>query len=99
MSKVCTIVALIVALIVTTDGSEATAMHTRTLPVACHEDEACWNWVTMGNHRRGIMTIGGRRVVVSACAYRRMHTARTIDHRASGHFLGDALALRVRCSR
>lgn len=30
----------------------------------CHEDAPCWNWATMGNHRRGVRTVGGRRLVV-----------------------------------
>lgn len=30
----------------------------------CQEDAPCWNWRSMGNHRRGVFTVGGRRLVV-----------------------------------
>ena len=32
----------------------------------CHEDMKCWNWSTMGNHKRGVTLTNGKRVVVTA---------------------------------
>ena len=31
----------------------------------CTEDMPCWNWTTMGDHRRGVVTMWGTPKVVS----------------------------------
>jgi hypothetical protein len=39
----------------------------------CAEDDPCWTWSRMGNHRRAVLDLAsGRRVVVSPCTFRHM---------------------------
>lgn len=38
----------------------------------CFEDEPCWNWATMGNHKRGVVTTDGTPLVVGPCRFARM---------------------------
>jgi len=64
----------------------------------CHEDERCWNWATMGNRSRGIVTTGGRRMVVTPPTFRRLALAGRIDWQRSPHLRGDATARRVGCA-
>jgi hypothetical protein len=40
--------------------------------IACAEDEPCWNWATMGNHRRGVVTLEGDPLVVGPCRFQRL---------------------------
>lgn len=35
----------------------------------CADDEPCWNWTTMGNRRRGVVTMWGTPLVVSPHRY------------------------------
>jgi hypothetical protein len=65
--------------------------------VICQEDAPCWNWATMGDHRRGVVTVLGTRAVVSPCRFARMFRTGAIDYRASGTLKGDTLALRLDC--
>jgi hypothetical protein len=74
----------------------------------CQEDEPCWNWVTMGNGTRGVVTMHGVRRVVNACTFKRYmrngnlaysvtidgHTYRTLDR-----MKGDRTAMRATCAR
>lgn len=39
----------------------------------CQEDQHCWNWATMGNHKRGVVTLHGTLLVVGPCRFRRLH--------------------------
>lgn len=40
----------------------------------CTEDSACWNWATMGNHKRGIVTVWGDAKIVGPRGYcRELH--------------------------
>jgi hypothetical protein len=60
--------------------------------VRCLEDEPCYRWDTMGNHRRGVFVIGRRaRIVVSTCGYARVHAR--IDWTRTTHVRGDYYAL------
>lgn len=65
----------------------------------CQEDMPCWNWASMGNHRRGVVTLTAGRHVVNPCRFQRLMRAGRIDYGASGALLGDTLAMRVRCPR
>jgi hypothetical protein len=65
--------------------------------VVCQEDAPCWNWASMGNHRRGVVTVLGAHVVVSPCRFQRYRRWHALDMRASGRMKGDALALRLDC--
>ncbi len=65
----------------------------------CAEDSPCWNWASMGNHRRGVVTHRGTSLVVSPCRFQRLMRAGVVDYAASGPLKGDKLAMRVRCSR
>ena len=63
----------------------------------CYEDMQCWQWPIMGNHKRGIVTIGGRRLVVGPCRFQRIALAERIDWRRSGNLPGDSLAAFAGC--
>lgn len=63
----------------------------------CLEDMPCFQWPTMGNFRRGIVTVGGRRLVVGPCRFQRIALAERIDWRRSGNLPGDSLAAFAGC--
>ena len=63
----------------------------------CLEDMPCFQWPTMGNFRRGIVTVGGRRLVVGPCRFQRIALAERIDWRRSGNLPGDSLAIFAGC--
>ena len=63
----------------------------------CYEDMPCFQWPTMGNFRRGIVTVGGRRLVVGPCRFQRIALAERIDWRRSGNLPGDSLAIFAGC--
>lgn len=65
--------------------------------LACQEDEPCWNWAKMGNHQRGITTVGGRRVIVGPCKFQRFDRQRRIDWTATAHLRGDRAARNRDC--
>lgn len=62
----------------------------------CVEDAPCWNWATMGNHRRGIITMWGTPEVVSPCRYQ--HLAKRGLIAPGDHMLGDKTAWHARCA-
>jgi hypothetical protein len=39
---------------------------------SCQEDQPCWNWATMGNQHRGVVTLYGNSRVVNPCQFRRL---------------------------
>lgn len=41
----------------------------------CVEDDPCFTWSTMGNHRRGVRTLDGRKLVVGVCRFKRLAAA------------------------
>lgn len=55
----------------------------------CHEDAPCWNWRSMGNHERGIVTLAGRRMVVGPVRFDRLNRGYRIDWRATRYLRGD----------
>lgn len=57
--------------------------------VVCAEDARCWRWRTMGDHRRGIVTIGGRKRVVGPRAFDRANRGFWIDWRRTPRLPGD----------
>lgn len=56
---------------------------------ACQEDAPCWTWSTMGNHRRGIVTIDGRRLIVNRYTFRTLDAIGVVDWRRTRHLRGD----------
>lgn len=63
----------------------------------CHEDQACWNWAKMGNHKRGIVlnTPDGeptRTAVVGVCQFNLHDLAGWIDWQHTPHLRGDKFA-------
>lgn len=58
-------------------------------PVRCHEDAPCWNWRTMGNKQRGIVTKDGRRLVVNARSFDTLRGAYFIDWSRTTKMHGD----------
>lgn len=55
----------------------------------CREDARCWNWRTMGNHKRGVVTLAGRHKVIGPIAFDRLDNACRIDWTRSPHLTGD----------
>lgn len=56
---------------------------------SCNDDQPCWNWRAMGNHRRAIVLTNGRRLLVNGLSfdgYRREHR---IDWTRTPHLRGD----------
>ena len=73
-------IVLLVALAGTSDRASAAQ-------ATCHEDEHCWQWPTMGNHRRGVTTIGGRFLIVGPCRF--AHIRPRIDWSRTRHLPRD----------
>ena len=73
----------------------------RTAPeTRCLEDEPCWRWSTMGNRKRGIISVrSGRRVIVGPCRFARMRMRGAIDWRRTPHIRGDLYAIRYGCGQ
>ena len=65
----------------------------------CLEDEPCWSWSTMGNHKRAVKTDGGRLLVVGPCRFRRLDKAGLIDWARTGDMNGDSWARKNGCKR
>jgi len=59
---------------------------------ACSEDESCWNWATMGNRKRGVVTRHGNPLVVGPCRFARLLVQGRLDYRASDAMRGDLTA-------
>lgn len=57
--------------------------------VACQEDEPCWTWATMGNRRRGVVLVDGRRQVVTCGTFRWLARHSRLDRRATPVLRGD----------
>lgn len=55
----------------------------------CQEDMACWNWRTMGNGTRGLVTLAGRHKVVDGHHFNELARVRRIDWARSAHLVGD----------
>lgn len=56
---------------------------------ACYEDSPCWNWRTMGNHKRGIVTKAGRKLVIGPKRFDSINRAHRIDWARTPHLKGD----------
>ena len=63
----------------------------------CDEGMQCWQWPIMGNYKRGIVTVAGRRLVVGPCRYQRIRLAERIDHKRTRQLPGDSLAAFAGC--
>lgn len=55
----------------------------------CHEDRPCFNWRTMGNHQRGLWTISGKHVVVTARQFDILNRGFRINWDTSAGLKGD----------
>lgn len=81
-------------------GPVRTTVHTppvRPLALPCAEDAPCWHWSTMGNHRRGIVTVHARRVIVGPCRFARYWRTGRIDRTRTPTLRGDGWARRHGC--
>jgi hypothetical protein len=58
---------------------------------ACMEDNPCWNWAKMGNHRRGVVLLDGTPMVVLPCGFNRLWAIGAIRHRLDGYKMNDRL--------
>lgn len=87
--------------------SLVTAIAANAAAPTCTEDMSCWMWSTMGNHKRGVVTLYGNERVVGPCEFRRLWEAGhlrytvTVDgHRYTGmldRMRGDQWALKHGC--
>lgn len=64
----------------------------------CYEDQPCWAWSKMGNHKRGIVLKNGRRAVVGVQRFKRLDSKRRIDWTATPRLRGDWTARQYRPS-
>jgi hypothetical protein len=88
--------AIIVAALLTSSvaaGAPTIAPAAKRAP--CQEDLPCWNWASMGDHRRGARTIYGDTIVAGPCVYAKLRRAGYLT--AAWPMKGDALALRLDC--
>lgn len=69
----------------TTDGGIGRPYAARCGP----EDGAGWNWRRCGDHQRGVVTIGGRRLVVGPIRFDRLNRAFRIDWTRTLRLYGD----------
>lgn len=79
------------------DAREARESGTQARESACMEDAPCWTWPTMGNRRRGIVSMSGARVIVGACRFARMARRGRIDWSRTDRLRGDRYARRQGC--
>ena len=56
---------------------------------ACAEDQPCWNWRTMGNHKRSIVLTNGRRIVVGPASFDGIRREGRIDWTRTPRLRGD----------
>jgi len=101
--------ALIAALATPTAAHAADATPTtRTVKGTPNEDEPGYMWSTMGNRKRGVVTMHGTPMVVGPCKFARMMSAGTLrytvrvngrTYRTLSELPGDAWALAHGCER
>jgi hypothetical protein len=65
--------------------------------LVCYEDEPCFDWTAMGNGKRGIVLVTGRRIVVGTCRYQRLYNAGRINLKRTPWIKGDGWAIRYGC--
>jgi len=44
----------------------------------CYEDQPCWAWSKMGNHKRGV-NVAGKVRIVGPCQYAKLAHAKRLD--------------------
>lgn len=73
------------------DGRVTPGYETRTShdAIRCAEDDPCWNWRTIGNRLRGVVTVDGRRRVVGGQQFDALDRARRIDWKLTPRLRGD----------
>jgi hypothetical protein len=65
----------------------------------CQEDEACWNWATMGDLHRGVRLPDGRRLRVGPCQYRELLLRSAVMDEPRDRLRGDWWAREHGCDR
>ncbi len=65
------------------------AVNADAAPAVCHEDAPCWNWRTMGNGTRGVVTLAGRFKVVDGRHFDELRRVKRIDWTRSACLRGD----------
>ncbi len=58
-------------------------------PAVCHEDAPCWNWRTMGDGERGVVTLAGRFKVVDGHHFDELRRVKRIDWTRTARLRGD----------
>lgn len=92
-----TYVAILVAILLLGLAGASDRASAAPSSATCYEDMQCWQWPIMGNYKRGIVTVGSRRLVVGPCRYQRIRLAERIDHRRTRQLPGDSLAAFAGC--
>lgn len=63
----------------------------------CMEDQPCWTWSKMGNHKRGVTTAGGKLLVVGPCRFATLYVKGALAD--TPRMRGDWWAIHHGCSR
>ena len=61
------------------------------------EDDPCWNWATMGNRKRGVVTVWGTPINVGPCRFAKLRRAHRLTYAPIDHMRGDVWAMRHGC--
>jgi len=85
MRSIFTVTLLVASLVLAACGTAGAAV--------CHEDQPCWSWSTMGNHKRGV-TVNGVRRVVGPCQFAKLVARKTVTYRP---MRGDRWAINHGC--
>lgn len=97
MRKTFAVLILTAGLALAADGGNVEPADAAPRASVCQEDQPCWNWVTMGNRRRGIVTRSGGRMIVNGCQFQRLMNSGRIDYRPRDVMRGDFTAMRLKC--
>lgn len=92
---VLTIVVALTLIVTGTLGLSSSLAHAKTYCNAtscsstCQEDMRCWNWRTMGNKRRGIVTNTGHKLIVQPGTFDLLNRSFRIDWSRTRYLRGD----------
>lgn len=62
---------------------------------ACAEDMPCWDWTSMGNRQRGVVTMYGDPINVTPVEFCRLMWRHELDYLPQDYQRGDARAMEM----